>query len=36
MMEMDIWVAVTGASLVWAGGWSFFKLFAGNRKDGRR
>lgn len=35
-IEIDIMVVLTAASLVWAGGWSFFRLLANMRRGGSR
>ena len=36
MFGMDIWVTSTGIMLFWAGGWSFFRLFADAKKGMKR
>lgn len=36
MFGMDIWVASMGIMLLWAGGWSFFRVFADAKRTSRR
>lgn len=36
MFGMDIWVASMGIMLIWAGGWSCFRLFTDFKRTAQR